>query len=89
MLVRRQRARCSRPWSSGECLNRPGFYRDSVSCQSGSFLTVFEHSSELRIRLATSLAIEECSRFVVEPIHPLAGLPFYGNLIVEETNRMD
>ncbi len=30
-------------------LNRPGFYRDSVSCQSGNFLTVFEHRRELRI----------------------------------------
>ncbi len=26
---------------------------------------------------------------IVEPIHPLAGLPFHGDLIVEETDRMD
>jgi len=35
-------------------LNRPGFYGDPVICQSSDCQTSFEHSRELRIRLATS-----------------------------------
>ena len=43
-----------------EELNRPGFYGDSVSCQSGSSLTVFEHRVESVVpHWRTSLAIEE------------------------------
>ncbi len=57
-----------------EDVNRPGFYRDSVSCQSGNFLTVFERSREPP---------------VVEPMRPLPGLPFHSDLIVKKTDRMD